>query len=1008
MLRFKFWNNIIAWGTFAIALVVYMLTLEPTASLWDCGEFIASSYKLQVGHPPGAPFFLLLTKVFSLSASNPSKVALMINAFSGIVSAFTILFLFWTITHLARKLVNKNADDFSFTKIIVILGAGFIGALAYTFSDTFWFSAVEGEVYATSSLFTASVFWAILKWEDSFDEKYANRWLILIGYLMGLSIGVHLLNLLAIPAIVLVFYFKKYKASIKGTLVALTVSFLILLAVQYGVIPGVVYVASLSELFFVNIFGLPFNSGVLIYSILISGFLIWGILYSHKRGKVICNTTLLLLAAIILGYSSYALIVIRSNAGTPLNENAPKDVFSLLYYLNRDQYGDRPLFYGQYYNAPITSYSEGKRTYIRDGSEYIVSYRRPRYNYDSRFTTFFPRIYSSNREHIKVYKDWANIKGTPVTVTRNGKQEIEYKPTFADNIAFFVKYQLGYMYFRYFMWNFAGKQNNLEGNGGLIYGNWLSGIKFLDNTIFGPQDKLPDFLKENKGRNRYYLLPLLFGIVGMFYQAFRNRKDFAVVFMLFVMTGISIVIYLNQTPQQPRERDYAYAGSFYAFSIWIGLGIIALWQLFNKILKTAISAIVAVVLSFVTVPLIMAAENWDDHDRSGRYLSRDIAYNYLHSCAPNSILFTVGDNDTFPLWYLQEVEGIRTDIRVVNMNLLSADWYIEQMKRKVYNSDPLPISFDFEKIRKGKRDYIYFVEKTKEYQNLKDAISFVKSDDTEKKLITESGDIIDYLPSRNIMLAVDTLEVIKNGTIKNTKTGELQPFLPIKFKGGYISKSELIVMDILANNNWKRQVYYVTPYQEGTLGLDSYLRLEGFAYRLVPVKSDNTGMFRTGGIETDIMYDNLMNIFRWEGTNNPDILIDDHYKRVFATLRVRTNFARLAEQLYSEGKRDSAYRVINRCFELFPASTVPHDAYSYILVEACYKIGATERARQVIKEFSKNCAEESQFYAAMPIRLRRYTIYESALAESRLDKLKSIAQEYNDEEMVGELMERMQ
>jgi hypothetical protein len=1008
MISFKRWNNVAGWFAFLIAAVVYLLTIEPTASFWDCGEFIASAFKLEVGHPPGAPLFLMLAKVFSLIAPDKTKVALMINAMSALASAFTILFLFWSITHLARKITIRD-NNYGKGKILAVLGAGLVGALAYTFSDTFWFSAVESEVYGTSSLFTAIVFWAILKWEEADNVPYTNRWLILIAYLMGLSIGIHLLNLLTIPAIVLVYYFKKYQPTIVGFIIAVMVSFILLAGVQYMIIPGIVKLAALSELLFVNSYGLPYNSGIIFYSTVLFSLLLGGIWFTYKKRKILTNTILLAIAMIILGYGSYAMIVIRSSANTPLDEGNPDNVFSLLSYLNREQYGDRPLLFGQYYNAPIIHTKQGKPSYIKENGKYIISDRDSKSVYDSRFTTIFPRMYSRNSEHIDVYKQWANIKGKTITVNRNDKRVVEYCPTFEENLSFFLKYQLGYMYFRYFLWNFAGRQNELEGDGGILCGNWLSGIKWIDNFFFGPQDKLPTYMKDNKGRNKYFCLPLILGLIGMFYQLVRHKRDFTVVLFLFFMTGIAIVIYLNQTPLQPRERDYAYAGSFYAFAIWIGLGVLALVELLKKWFSTTTAAITASVVALLAVPTIMAAENWDDHNRSGRYTTRDVAYDYLNSCAPNAILFTNGDNDTFPLWYLQEVEGIRTDVRVVNLTLLNADWYIDQLKRQAYESVPLPISLTYNKYRQGKRDVVYFIEKTQDYMDLKEAISFVRSDDPKTKIIAKPDIVIDYFRSRNFVLPVDTLNVASNGTVRPELSRQIVPHIELNFnsKKWYITKSELMVMDILANNNWERPIYYTSPSHEGTLGLDNYLQLEGFAFRLVPIQTKKTGYFSIGRIETSVMYNNLMNKFLWGRMNMPNVLMDSNNIFTFSVLRMRVNFARLAEQLFEEGKKDSALKVIDRCLELMPAKTFPPNVYSFRLAEAAYKVGAYKRANQIVDEYTNKCFEELIFFYAMPKRLCRFIENECDVTEQTIEHLGEIALKNGNKQMLEKLKKRM-
>jgi len=724
MEKFRLYNLIFGWGVFLVSLIVYLLTIEPTASFWDCGEFIACSYKMEVGHPPGAPVFMVLGNLFTQFAGDVTRVAITMNIMSAMASAFTILFLFWTITHLLRKFYAEEDRERPGT-FVTIFGAGLVGSLAYTFSDSFWFSAVESEVYSTSSLFTAVVFWAILKWENIADKPGANRWIILIAYLMGLSIGVHLLNLLTIPAIILVYYFKKYTPTTRGVIASLLISAAILGAVVYILIPGLTGLASKFELLFVNGIGMPFNSGVLIFALLLFGGLLFGIYYTHNQGNVLWNTILLGFFVVVIGYSSYAIIVIRSSANTPLDESNPDTVFSLQRYLNREQYGENPLFYGAYFNARPNAVEEGKPTYYQGEEEYYPVYSNRKYTYDSEYKGLFPRMWSSQGKHANEYIYWGgldesklydvrrNAEGNPVPGQGGGysydRSQPIGKPTFGQNLRYFFRYQVGYMYLRYFMWNFAGRQNDIQGQGELTKGNWISGIKFIDQARLGPQINLPESIVDNKGHNKYYMLPLLLGLAGAYFHYRRHNKDFWVVLMLFVLTGLAIVFYLNQYPLQPRERDYAYAGSFYAFAIWIGIGVAGLIEWISK--KRSVAAAGAVVLAtLVLVPGIMARENWDDHDRSDRYTAPAFARNFLNSCLPGAIMFTNGDNDTFPLWYIQEVEGYRTDVRIVNLSYLTADWYIEQMQQTFYDSYALPISMTKDKYIQGTRDYAYLVE----------------------------------------------------------------------------------------------------------------------------------------------------------------------------------------------------------------------------------------------------------------------------------------------------------
>ncbi|HDR68691.1 MAG TPA: DUF2723 domain-containing protein, partial [Bacteroidaceae bacterium] len=719
-------NLITGWGIFLISLVVYLLTIEPTTSFWDCGEFIATAYKLEVGHPPGAPIFMILGRFFTLFAGNDvTKIAITMNILSAMASAFTILFLFWTITHLVKKFYDKE-EKLSRGALITIMGSGAVGALAFTFSDSFWFSAGEAEVYSTSSLFTAVVFWAILKWENIADEPYANRWIILIAYLMGMSIGVHLLNLLTIPAIIFVYYFRKYTPTVKGIIASLLISGIILGGIIFVLIPGLTLVASRFELIFVNGFKLPFHSGAVFFGMLLVGGFILGIYYTHAKGKVIWNTVLLGLFMVVIGYFSYSIIVIRSAANTPLDESNPEDMFALYSYLNREQYGNNPLVYGPYFNARPISVEDEKPTYYKGDNEYYKVVRSREYKYDRHSEGIFPRMWSNQSRHAGEYIYWGKLdesnlydvrrdaNGNPI---RGSMGEFTYdrsrpvgKPTFGENLRFFFRYQVGYMYLRYFMWNFAGRQNDIQGHGELTKGNWISGIKFIDRARLGPQDNLPGFIKNNKAHNKYYMLPLLLGLIGAFFHYRKDLHDFWIVALLFFLTGLAIVVYLNQYPLQPRERDYAYAGSFYAYAIWIGIGFAALSHWASSKVKSWMTPVFILLITLLIVPGIMAKENWDDHNRSHRYTARALAHNFLNSCRPNAILFTNGDNDTFPLWYYQEVEGFRTDVRVVNLSYLTADWYIEQMTYKFYDSDPLPINKTKDKYIQGVRDYAYLVE----------------------------------------------------------------------------------------------------------------------------------------------------------------------------------------------------------------------------------------------------------------------------------------------------------
>ena len=973
MKQYKLFNIVFGWVGFLVAAVVYLMTIEPTVSFWDCGEFITTAFKFEVGHPPGAPIFMIVGRFFQLFGS-PENAAKMVNILSALASAFTILFLFWTITHLAKKLMKFEAEP-TLGQTIAIVASGLVGALAYTFSDTFWFSAVEGEVYASSSLLTAIVFWAILKWENVADEKFANRWLIFIAYIIGLSIGVHLLNLLAIPAIVFVYYFKKYEVNRRGIIVAFILSVAILGVVMYGIIPGVVTVGSWFELLFINNFGLPFNSGLYFYSVVLIAAFAYGIIYTHRKGKVILNTILLGVAVIIIGYSSFAIIIIRSSAKPPMDQNSPNNAFSLLSYLNREQYGERPLFFGQYYNSPLKvgdRFSEGKPIYSQIDGKYVITHHRFSANYDERFTTIFPRMWSSMEpQHAEDYQQWGKIQGTRIQYRdERGEPETIVKPTFGENLRFFFNYQLNHMYWRYFMWNFAGRQNDIQGHGGILYGNWLSGINLIDEARLGDQSNLPVRLANNKARNTYYFLPFILGLLGLFFQYNRGKegkKGLWVVFLLFLMTGFAIVVYLNQYPHQPRERDYAYAGSFYAFAIWIGLGVLAISETLKKYIPETIGAGIAGLATLILVPGIMGAQNWDDHDRSGRYTARDFGANYLKTCEPNAVIFTNGDNDTFPLWYNQDVEGVRTDVRVCNLSYLQTDWYIDQMKRKAYDSDPLPFSMTTEKYRLGTRDLVYMVDNPRikrDYIGLKEAVDFIADDNPGTKLT--QADNAAYLPKKEIRFKIDKEAVLRNHVVAPEDSDKIVDEIVIDLSNkNSLSKDEMMILDLLATNNWKRPIYWsITVGQSKYLNLMDYFQVEGFAYRLVPIKGEsNPQQLQFGSVNTKRMYDNLMNNFTWGRMNEPDVYIDENNTRMMTN--IRNSFNRLAVGLINENKKDSAIVVLDRCQELVPNHIISYEYFALEMGESYLQAGAKDKAIDLFETAYANFDDELSYYFSL-------------------------------------------
>jgi len=946
-------NNITGWVVFLISLTVYTLTLEPTVSFWDCGEFILSAWKLQVGHPPGAPFFLLLGRFFSLfSFGNESSAAMMINFLSALASAFTVMFLFWTITHLVRKIFTGE-DNLSNAIIATIIGSGLIGSLTCAFSDTFWFSAVEGEVYATSSLFTALVFWAILKWEDEGNNRLKGRWLVLIAYLMGLSIGVHLLNLLALPAIVLVYYFKTYKVSTRGIIKALLVSFALLGFIVFILLPYTVKVAGWFELLFVNGIGLPYNSGLYFYILLLITVLIWGINYSIRKRKVLLNYLVTILAVILLGYFSYALIPIRANARPPMNQNDPSDVFSMIYYINREQYGSTPILKGNYYSAPVIDIEKKTGGYVKEDGKY-VPYRKNEYVFDDRFTTIFPRMYSPEERHRNEYEYWGKVKGKKVRLnTSSGSQEFVV-PTFAENLRFFFSYQLGYMYGRYFMWNFVGRQNDIQGNGNVLHGNWISGINAIDKSRLGDQQELPAELSNNPARNTYFFLPLILGMMGMIWQYRRDRKGFWVITVLFVMTGIAIVVYLNQYPLQPRERDYAYAGSFYAFSIWVGLGLCFIVDNLRKLIPHRIILTLAFIVCLTAVPGLLAVQNWDDHDRSGRYTARDIGSNYLNSCDVNAILLTYGDNDSFPVWYAQDVEGIRTDIRVANLSYLSAGWYIDMMRQKAYKSEPVKFTLEAEKYRPGNREQLPVNNRINRPYDIIELIKFAGSDERQSKIdFSGRGDFYNYIPSNQFLVPVDSARVMSNGTVKEYQGERLLNNVIWRYSGREMYKNNLAVMDMFGTNKWERPVYFASTVPPSNyMGLEEYFQLEGLAYRIAPLDSTGTRTQDIGFIDTRQMYENVMNRFKWGNASDPDVYLDENNRRMFSNFR--RMFGMLAEALIDEGDTLKAKEVLYKCQEEIPADKIQHNYYSINLFLGLYRTGEREKAMEMASDIITN------------------------------------------------------
>ncbi len=1010
MHRFRLINNIIGWVVFVVAALVYLLTLEPTASWWDASEFITGAYKLEVGHPPGAPFHIILGRFFSLFAGDVSRAAYMVNLLSGVASAATVMLLYWTIVHLARKLSGER--QLALPEMIVVFGSGVVGSLAFAFTDSFWFSAVEGEVYALSSFFTAAVFWAILKWENEAGQKYADRWLVLIAYLVGLSTGVHLLSLLVLPAIGLVYYFKKYPFSWRGVTLALLISMGILAVIQVVIIPGIPRTAFLFDLFFVNTLGLPFNTGMLTFIVLLFAVSAWGVYFTRKRKLVVWNTVVLSFIVILIGYSTFALIVIRASANPPMNQNHPDNAYALLRYLNRDQYGQHPLLYGPYYNTPAIAASGEKNYYNRVDGKYVVTGSSAGGTvYESSMKTFFPRMHSSDPRHVAQYKSWGAVEGKPVKVQDDGEEVTLMKPRFTENLRFFVTYQLGHMYFRYFMWNFAGRQNDVQGHGSFSNGNWVSGISAFDNPRTGPRENMPAFMKNDPSHNTYFFLPLLFGLIGLFYQYNHSRKGregFAAVSAFFVFTGIAIIVYLNQTPLQPRERDYAYAGSFYAFAIWVGLAVPALYRAVSKVMSGVSGATLVVLVSLAWVPGLLLAENYNDHDRSGRYMTRDYAINYLESCAPNAILFTYGDNDTFPLWYAQEVEGVRTDIKVINISYLGMDWYINQHRQTTYEAPPIPFSFDEEKYYMGRRDAVLLYDRIEGAVDLRDAMAFMGSDDERTKVEMNAGQVLDYFPDTDFYLPVNKEKVLATGTVQPEDAHLIQDTIRFSVNKSYLTKSEWAVLNMIAVNDWERPVYINhSLLYSGNVFITDWLQMEGLAYRFVPIRTESNGQ-DYGHINAGILHEKVMEKFSWGNVNDPEVYLDDYNKRAVRMIQARPMFSRLAEALIEEGKTAEAERVIDRMFELFPDEKMPLTYDSFSATELYFKIGAVEKGSEKVRKIASNSFEMLNYYLNLPPGFAQAMQREQEMEMNILQNLMVLTRKYNQTLLTEEIDSRLQ
>ncbi|MBE9598730.1 DUF2723 domain-containing protein [Pedobacter sp. MC2016-24] len=958
MNNYKRINNLAGFTLFGIATLVYWLTMEPTASFWDCGEFISASDKLQVGHQPGAPLFLMIGKMFSLLAmGNTAKIAYWVNFSSVLASGATIMFLYWTITALASKLYPREK---SIIQIMSIVAAGAIGALAYTFSDTFWFSAVESEVYALSTLFTAIVFWAILKWEENMD----NRWLVLIAFLVGLSIGVHLLSLLAIPAVVLVYYFKKTsRPDFTGTLKAFAIGCLLVGIVQFGLVQYLVLFAAKSDLFFVNTLGFGFGSGAMAFIIALAIGLSAAIYYSVKHQKHRLNLGLLCLTFLLFGFSSYFMIVIRANAKPNINLSNPDNPYSLYGYLGRTNYGDTPLLYGKTFDAQQTEITETGTDYRKGKERYEVSGKDYKVAYDKNL--FFPRTYSNKPNHPEFYKSWMGLAENET-------------PGFLQTLSFFSSYQVGFMYWRYFMWNFSGRQSDIQGQGNLTQGNWITGVKPLDAIRLGNQSKLPPSISANEGHNAFYGLPLLLGVAGLIFLYRKNKQVTLVIATLFFFTGLAIILYLNQDPLQVRERDYAYVGSFYAFAIFIGFGMLAVKDLLSRYASARLSLIAASLICLLTVPVLMGSQGWDDHNRSDKYTALDWASNYLNSCAPNAILFTNADNDTYPLWYAQEVEGIRTDVRVVSLQFLGDGDYINQMKKQANLSAPLPISMTPDKYQKGVRDYLPYIDYGfKDSVELKDLLSVLTSDNKEDRVEMQGGSFENFLPTKNFKLSIDADQLVKTHTIDAKDQDKVVPQMEWNFNKNFASKSDLALFDILVNNKWERPIYFGSSLSEDTyIGLSKYLYLEGYAYRLLPFKkAENDKRDKSQVTNSEVMYSNTLHKLNFKGFNKAKYL-DPESRRIAQDTWTFQNT--LASNLIQEGKTEKAAQIMTKAVKELPMKlyTIQDTLNRLETIQNLYSLNDTNQANLLAKNTVSFLDQELNYIATLPQHQQRAALHE--------------------------------
>lgn len=1014
--NFNKWNTALGWLTFFIALIVYSLTVEPTMSFWDCGEYIATAAKLEVGHPPGAPLFQMIGAFFAMFAIDNQHVALMVNMMSVFSSAFTILFMFWSTSIILRKVVSRFSDpslkgeqakQINQTNSIVILGSSFVGSLAFTFSDSFWFNAVEAEVYAMATLLIALLFWLGLRWEEEMHTPRGNKWLLIISLVVGLSFGVHFMALLTIPSIGFLYYFKNHKnITIKSFIIANIVVVAVLLFIFKLLLPWTMTFFGDTEVFMVNNLGLPFDSGTIFVTLLLIALFYFGLKYTQEKGKPLYNTLILCVLFIMLGFSTWMMLPIRANANTPINENKPSDAREVLAYYNREQYGVNPLFYGPQFSDTYAGldednpYTDDKPNYERDykKGKYVIvnNYKNGSQNSDDNHKAILPRMWST--DHAENYMKFTNVLAFRIkpeyseekeltdivsqfrTSYASGKLDVEdyakflkaygqyldiEKPTTIDNLTFMVQYQFGYMYWRYLMWNFVGRQNDKQGEYTTLDGNWLSGINVLDAIRLGSQENLPATWQNNKARNTYFFLPFIIGLIGFFFHIKKDIKSFYVVLALFLFTGIALKIYLNERPFEPRERDYALVGSFYVFAIWIGIGVYAIFDFLKSYIQPKIAAPIVITACLFAAPILMATQNWDDHDRSGKYTAVSSARAYLDSCDKNAILFTIGDNDTFPIWYLQEIEGYRTDVRIVNTSLLMTDWYIDQMKAKAYESEPVPISFFFFQAEDGIRDYLVFDQKTEERLDVKEFFDFVSSDDPRTLIEMKNGQKIQFYPSNKIRIPVNKNNVITNKIVSPKYNDSIVPYIDVDIKGDALYKNRLMMLDIVRNNNWKRPIYFSPGAfaDDDYIWMKDYLQLNGMVYKLVPVKTPidkEASGFDMGSIDTDKMYDIMMKL-DWGNSESTKIYHDPETRK--NSISYRTHLTRLMNQLIAEGQKDKAKKIIELALTKLPLDY--YEFYSMVdpFADGYYKLGETQKARTLLKQLEAKYQDELKYFS---------------------------------------------